>query len=113
MTRKELEQDLRRNGFLINGEDEFANLFIATKVLFNWNTSVIELRIDTAFDDDTSQVSIHLIHNDVKRLEFIPTSNGGKEIADWKPIAKKMAKDYLDELGKICTRLAEFDITGA
>ena len=116
MTREELELDLRESGFRIVKDDAYGpDGFTATKDLFNWNTSVVKLRLSAEFNgtlDGRSNAYIELIHDHAKCGALIPTSDDGKSFPDWRPYAKTIVEEYLDELGKVYARLAEFNMTG-
>ena len=95
------------------------NSFVAKKTLREWNgwrNPEVELKIivDATFDARFQKdVIVQLRHGDNFREVKLSVTADGKAVEDWRPAVKKIVQDYLDELGKVYARLAEFNMTGA
>ena len=57
-------------------------------------------------------IYVQLNHGEEKKEVPILVSEDGREVVGWKSEAKKLIRSYLDELGKVYARLAEFQMTG-
>ena len=127
MDPEKLKEDLKTEGFRLGALYGFdyerdlkdLNSFVAKKTLREgngWRNPGVELKIivDVTFDARFQKdVIVQLRHGDNFREVKLSVTADGKDVEDWRPAVKKIVQDYLNELGKVYARLAEFNMTGA